>query len=89
MVFVHMEKYSQGRWDVWHAFIHRWASHGMLQAACLSACLTSWPLLPSVASIMAPVPLCVSHHHRLQQVVPTCLSTRGEQSQKDAKNYIT
>ena len=26
-----------------------------LQAACLSACLMSWPLLPS----MAPVPLCV------------------------------
>ena len=34
-----------------------------LQAVCLSACLMSWTLLPSMAPIMAPVPLCVSHHH--------------------------
>ena len=57
----------------------------MLQAACLSACLMSWPLLPSMAPIMAPVPLCVSHHHRPQQGVPTCLSTTREQSQKPAR----
>ena len=56
-----------------------------LQAACLSACHMSWPLLPSVAPIMAPVPLCVSYHHRPQQGVSTCLSARGEQSQQDAR----
>ena len=89
MVFVHMEKYSQGRCNVCHAFIHRWASHGMLQDVCLSACLTSWHLLPTVASIVAPVPLCVSHRHCPQQGGPTCLSTRGEQSRRDATNYIT
>ena len=59
------------------------------QAACLSACRVSWPLLPSMAPIMAPIPLHVSHHHHPQQVVPTCLSTRGEQSWQDARNYIT
>ena len=52
------------------------------QAACLSACLRSWPVLPSMTPIMAPVPLHVSHHHCPQQGVPTCLSTRGEQSWK-------
>ena len=57
----------------------------MLQAACLSACLMSWPLLPIVAPIVAPVPLRVSHHHRPQQGVPTCLSTRGGQSWKTAR----
>ena len=56
-----------------------------LQAECLSACLMSWPLLSSVTPILAPVPLHVSHHHRPQQGVPTCLSTRGEQSRQDAK----
>ena len=56
-----------------------------LQAACLSACLMSGPLLPSTAPIMVPVPLRVSHHHRPQQGVPTCLSTTGEQSWKTAK----
>ena len=50
----------------------------MLQAACLSACLMSWPLLPSMAPISAPVPLRVSHHHHPQQGVLTCLITRGE-----------
>ena len=60
-----------------------------LQAACLSACFMSRPLLPSVAPIVAPVLLRVTYHHRLQQGVPTCLSTRGEQSQQDARNYIT
>ena len=54
-------------------------------AACLSACPTSWPLLCSVAPTMAPAPLCVSHHQHPQQGVPTCLSTRGEQSRQDAK----
>ena len=57
----------------------------MLQAACLSACLMSWPLLPIVAPIVAPVPLRVSHHHRPQQGVPTCLSTRGEHSRKTVR----
>ena len=57
---------------------------GMLQAACLSACHMSWPLLPSVAPIVAPAPLYVSHHHPSQQGVPTCLSTRRKQSQQDA-----
>ena len=57
----------------------------MLQAARLSACLMSWPLLPIVAPIVAPVPLRVSHHHRPQQGVPTCLSTRGGQSWKTAR----
>ena len=52
----------------------------MLQAACLPAWHTLWPLLSSVA----PDPLRVSHHHP-QQRVPTCLSTRGEQSQKTAR----
>ena len=33
----------------------------MLQTACLSACLMSWPLLPGVAPIVTPVPLRVSH----------------------------
>ena len=28
---------------------------------------------------------CVSHHHRPQQGVPTCLSARGEQSRKTAR----
>ena len=61
----------------------------MMQAVCLSACLMSWPLFPSVAPIVAPVPLHVSHHHRPQQLVPTCVSSRGEQSQQDARNYTT
>ena len=60
-----------------------------LQAPCLCACLMLWPLLPSVAPIMAPVPLCVSHHHCPQLGVPTCLSTRGEQSRKLPEHYIT
>ena len=60
-----------------------------LQAACLFACLMSWPLLPSVAPIVAPVPLRVSHHQHPQQGVPTSLSPRGEQSRQDARNYIT
>ena len=84
MVFVQMAKYSWSCWDVWHAFIHGWATH-CIQAVCLSACLMSWPLLPSMAPIMAPVPLHVSHHHCPQQGVLTCLSTRGEQSQKTAR----
>ena len=72
------------------ACLYSWVGEPcMLQAACLSVCLMSWPLLPSMASIMAPVPLCVSHHHHPQQGVPTCLSTRGEQSQPDARNYTT
>ena len=57
----------------------------MLQSVCLSECLMSWPLFPSVAPIMAPVPLCVSHCHCPQQGVSTCLSTRGEQSRQDAR----
>ena len=56
----------------------------MLQAVCRSACLMSWPLLPSMAPIVAPVPLCVSHHHLPQQGVPACLRTRGKQSRKTA-----
>ena len=44
----------------------------------------SWPLLPSVAPIVTPVPLRVSHHHHPQQGVSTCLNTRGEQSWKTA-----
>ena len=52
----------------------------MLQAVCLSTPLMSWLLLPSVAPVVAPVFFCVSHHHHPQQGVPTCLSTRGEQS---------
>ena len=54
-----------------------------LQAACLSARFMS--LLPSVAPIVAPAPLRVSHPHRPQQGVPTCLSTRGGQSRKTAR----
>ena len=54
-----------------------------LQAACLSARFMS--LLPSVAPIVAPAPLRVSHPHRPQQGVPTCLSTRGGQSWKTAR----
>ena len=61
----------------------------MMQAVCLSACLMLWLVLPSVAPIVAPVPLHVSHHHRPQQLVPTCVSSRGEQSQQDARNYTT
>ena len=56
-----------------------------LQVPYLSACLMSRPLLPRVAPIVAPVPLCVSHHHHPQQGVPTCLSTRGEKSRQDAR----
>ena len=56
-----------------------------LQAVCLSSRLMLWPLLPSVA----PVPMGVSHHQRPQQEVPLCLSTRGEQSQQDARNHTT
>ena len=56
-----------GCWDVWHAFIHGWASH-----ACCKLCVSLhvsaslwmspvpsawhavWPLLPTVAHVVAP-----------------------------------
>ena len=82
-----MEEYTQSHGNAWHAFIHGWASHTYCKLHVylhVSVWHIAWPLLPSMASIMAPVPLHVSHHH-LQQGVPTCLSTRGEQSQKTAR----
>ena len=57
------------------------------QASYLPACLCvahAMALAPSMAPIVTPVPLRVPHHHH-QQGVPTCLSTRGEQSQKTAR----
>ena len=72
------------------ACLYSWVGEPhILQAVCLSACLMPWPLFPIVAPIVAPVPLRVSHHHRPQQGVSVCLSTRGEQRQQDARNYIT
>ena len=66
------------------ACLYSWVGEPcMLQAVCLSA--MSWPLLPSVAPIVTPVPVRVSHHHRPQQGVPTCLSTTGEQRRQDAR----
>ena len=68
------------------ACLYPWVGEALtLQATCLSACLMSWLVLPSVSLIVAPVPLCVSPHHCLQQGVPTCLGTRGEQSPKTAR----
>ena len=68
------------------ACFYSWAGEPRtLQAACLSVCLMLWPLLPSVASIVAPVPLCISHHHCPQQGVPTCSRAKGEQSRKTAR----
>ena len=63
MVLVQMERYSESHWDVWHAFIHGWASHARCKVRVylhVSVWHMSWPLLPSVAPIMAPVPLHVS-----------------------------
>ena len=57
-----------------------------LQVVCLSACLMSWPLLPSVAPIMAPVLLHVSHHHHPQQGVPTCLSNKRATKTENCQN---
>ena len=56
-----------------------------LQAMCLFARLMSWPLLLSMAPIVAPVLLCVSHYHCPQHGVPNYVSTKGEQSQKTAR----
>ena len=57
-----------------------------LQAVCLSACFMSWPLLPSVAPIMAPVPLSVSHHHHPQQGVPTCFKYQRGTKPENCQN---
>ena len=85
MVFVQMEEYSWSRWDVWHAFIHGWESHARcklrvyLHVSCRGLCSPawhpSWHLSPCVSLIII-IP---------QQGVPTCLSTRGEQSRKTAR----
>ena len=42
------------------AYLYSWVGEPrILQAVCLSACLMSWSLLPSMAPIVAPVPLSV------------------------------
>ena len=48
MLFMQTEKYSQSRWDVWHAFIHGWASHARcelhvyLHVSCHGPCSPVW-----------------------------------------------
>ena len=88
MVFMQMEKCSRSHWDVWHAFIHGWASHARwklrvyLHVSCHGPCSPEWH--PSWH--LSP---CIPHHHHPQPGVSTCLSTRGEQSQQSARNDIT
>ena len=86
MVFVQTGKHSWSRWDVGHAFIHGWVSH----ACCkLHVSLHVTCCGPQRDTHHGTCPLeCVSHH-RPQQGVPTCVSTRGEQSWQDARNYVT
>ena len=64
-------------------FVGKQVTHA---ASCISICMSHVVApVPSMAPIVAPVPLHVSHHHRPQQGVPTCLSTTGEQSWKTAR----
>ena len=81
-------------------YLYSWVGKPrMLQATCLSAYLSAhWgPLLPSVAPIVAPVPLCVFHHHPSIDVSPGCFlqgmftvplvlkpSPIGDRSRRDA-----
>ena len=49
MVCGQTEEYSRSRWDVWRAFIHVWESNALCKLCVplrVSACHTSWPLLP-------------------------------------------
>ena len=72
MVFVKMEKYSWSRWDVWRAFIHKWASHACCKLRVylhVSAC---------------HLPLCVAPQCGSQRGVPIPLNTRDKQSLQDA-----
>ena len=89
MVFVQMEKYSWGRWDVRHAFLHRWASHTLcklhvcLPVSCHGPCSPAWHPSGRLSLCLPFIIICP------QQGVPTGLSTRAEQSRQGARNYIT
>ena len=53
-------------------------------ASCVSICMShAVALAPQCGTHCGT--LCVSHHHHPQQGVLTCLSTRGEQSQQNAR----
>ena len=62
MVFVQMAKYSWSCWDVWHAFIHGWASHARCKLhvyphiSCCGPCSPvwhpPWHLSPCVSPII-------------------------------------
>ena len=56
-------------------------------ASCVSICMSHvMALAPQHVTHHGTCPLvCLSHCHCPQQGVPTCLSTRGEQSQKTAR----
>ena len=58
-------------------------------ASCASVCMSHvMALAPQHGTHRGTCPLARLSHHCPQQGVPTCLSTRGEQSWQDARNYI-
>ena len=57
-------------------------------ASCVSICMSLTALAPQHGTHCGSCPLACLSSSSPQQGVPTCLSTRGEQSQPDARNYI-
>ena len=61
MVFVQMAKYSWSCWDVWHAFIHGWASHTCcklhvyLHVSCPGPSSPAWPPSWHLSPCMSPI----------------------------------